>query len=113
LRKQRGTSNSMSSRAAFRFEVPTRVCCWCCRNFKSAARVYCPFRRGLSWARVIPMRTDLFDFDLPPERIALRPVSPRDAARLLVIRSGGAPEFEDRAVNDLPQLLNPGDALVV
>ena len=30
------------------------------------------------------MKTDLFDFDLPPERIALRPVSPRDAARLLV-----------------------------
>jgi S-adenosylmethionine:tRNA ribosyltransferase-isomerase len=32
------------------------------------------------------MRTDLFDFDLPPERIALRPASPRDAARLLVVR---------------------------
>ena len=39
------------------------------------------------------MRTDLFDFDLPPDRIALRPVSPRDAARLLVVRPGGAPEF--------------------
>src|SRR5207249_3600878 len=35
------------------------------------------------------MRTDLFDFELPPERIALRPVSPRDAARLLVVRPGG------------------------
>ncbi len=34
------------------------------------------------------MRTDLFDFDLPPERIALRPVVPRDAARLLVVRPG-------------------------
>lgn len=59
------------------------------------------------------MRTDLFDFDLPPERIALRPVSPRDAARLLVVRPGGAPEFEDRIVRDLPALLRPGDALVV
>jgi S-adenosylmethionine:tRNA ribosyltransferase-isomerase len=59
------------------------------------------------------MRTDLFDFELPPERIALRPVSPRDAARLLVVRPGGAPELEDKGVRDLPDLLNPGDALVV
>jgi S-adenosylmethionine:tRNA ribosyltransferase-isomerase len=59
------------------------------------------------------MRTDFFDFDLPPERIALRPVSPRDMARLLVVRPGGAPEFEDRGVRDLPELLRPGDALVV
>ena len=57
------------------------------------------------------MRTDLFDFDLPPERIALRPAVPRDAARLLVVRPGGA--LEDRGVRDLPDLLNPGDALVV
>jgi S-adenosylmethionine:tRNA ribosyltransferase-isomerase len=57
------------------------------------------------------MRTDLFDFDLPPERIALRPVSPRDAARLLVVRPG-AP-LEDRAVRDLPGLLQAGDGLVV
>ena len=59
------------------------------------------------------MRTDLFDFDLPPERIALRPVSPRDAARLLVVRPGAAPELDDRGVRDLPDLLRPGDALVV
>ena len=59
------------------------------------------------------MRTDLFDFDLPPERIALRPVVPRDAARLLVVRPGGTPELEDSGVRDLPDLLNPGDALVV
>src|SRR2546423_5283414 len=57
------------------------------------------------------MRTDLFDFDLPPERIALRPISPRDAARLLVVRPGGV--AEDRAVRDLPDLLQPGDAAVV
>jgi S-adenosylmethionine:tRNA ribosyltransferase-isomerase len=57
------------------------------------------------------MRTDLFDFDLPPERIALRPISPRDAARLLVVRPGGM--LEDRGVRDLPDLLRPGDAVVV
>ncbi len=59
------------------------------------------------------MRTDLFDFDLPADRIALRPASPRDAARLMVVRPGGAPEFEDRTVSDLPGLLRPGDCLVV
>src|SRR5262245_40733221 len=63
------------------------------------------------WARLIPMRTDLFDFDLPPEPIALRPISPRDAARLLVVRPGG--RLEDRGVRDLPDLLLPGDAVVV
>jgi len=57
------------------------------------------------------MRTDLFDFDLPSERIALRPAVPRDVARLLVVRPGGA--LEDRGVRDLPDLLTPGDALVV
>src|SRR4051812_39041250 len=60
-----------------------------------------------------PMRTDLFDFDLPPERIALRPIAPRDAARLLLVRPDGQPELEDRGVRDLPDLLQPGDALVV
>ena len=90
------------------------------------------------------MRTDLFDFDLPADRIALRPVHPRDAARLLVVRPGAqhapfAPAqagaqnrkdgtsdswvpasagtngetFEDRHIRDLPELLQPGDCLVV
>jgi S-adenosylmethionine:tRNA ribosyltransferase-isomerase len=59
------------------------------------------------------MRTDLFDFELPPERIALRPASPRDAARLLVVRPGLVPELDDGGVRDLPELLRPGDALVV
>jgi S-adenosylmethionine:tRNA ribosyltransferase-isomerase len=57
------------------------------------------------------MRTDLFDFDLPSERIALRPARPRDAARLMVVRPGAA--FEHRVVRDLPELLRPGDQLVV
>lgn len=57
------------------------------------------------------MKVDLFDFDLPPERIALRPVRPRDAARMLVVRGSDAP-FEDCSVADLPALLAPGDVLV-
>src|SRR5947199_9734290 len=57
------------------------------------------------------MRTDLFDFPLPPERIALRPARPRDAARLLVVQPGGA--LEDRVVRDVPTVLQPGDQLVV
>jgi S-adenosylmethionine:tRNA ribosyltransferase-isomerase len=58
------------------------------------------------------MRTDLFDFDLPPEHIALRPAMPRDAARLLVVRPGATPEFHDGGVRELPDLLAPGDAIV-
>ncbi|MGY3607021.1 MULTISPECIES: tRNA preQ1(34) S-adenosylmethionine ribosyltransferase-isomerase QueA [unclassified Bradyrhizobium] len=57
------------------------------------------------------MRTDLFDFDLPPERIALRPASPRDAARMLVVQGDGV--LRDRTVAELPQWLEPGDQLVV
>src|SRR5215212_5323987 len=59
------------------------------------------------------MRTDLFDFELPPERIALRPIAPRDAARLLVVRPGAQPELQDRNIRDLSDLLRRGDALVV
>jgi S-adenosylmethionine:tRNA ribosyltransferase-isomerase len=59
------------------------------------------------------MRTDLFDFALPQDRIALRPAAPRDAARLLVVRPHGRAEFEDRTMRDLPTLLRRGDALVV
>jgi S-adenosylmethionine:tRNA ribosyltransferase-isomerase len=55
------------------------------------------------------MRTADFDFDLPEDRIALRPAEPRDAARLLVVRHG---TLEDRVVGDLPGLLRSGDALV-
>jgi S-adenosylmethionine:tRNA ribosyltransferase-isomerase len=55
------------------------------------------------------MRVAEFDFELPPERIALRPARPRDAARLLVVRGG---EIADAEVLDLPRLLAPGDVLV-
>jgi S-adenosylmethionine:tRNA ribosyltransferase-isomerase len=57
------------------------------------------------------MRTDAFDFELPSDRIALEPVRPRDAARLLVIKQ--RVDFLDRGVRDLADLLRPGDALVV
>ena len=57
------------------------------------------------------MRVDLFDFDLPPERIALEPARPREAARLLVVAPDGG--LEDRRVGDLPEILRSGDALVV
>jgi S-adenosylmethionine:tRNA ribosyltransferase-isomerase len=94
-----------------------------------------------------PMRTDLFDFDLPDDRIALQPAIPRDAARLLVVKpvsplprampasrqappalgeggsegQGHAPDphaladpiLEDCRICDLPELLRPGDALVI
>jgi S-adenosylmethionine:tRNA ribosyltransferase-isomerase len=56
------------------------------------------------------LRVDLFDFDLPEDRIALRPVRPRDAARLLHVRP--RQPFEDLGVRDLPRLLRAGDALV-
>ncbi len=56
------------------------------------------------------MRVDLFDFDLPPENIALRPARPRDSARLL--RVGAEGPFTDHVVRDLPALLRAGDVLV-
>jgi S-adenosylmethionine:tRNA ribosyltransferase-isomerase len=59
------------------------------------------------------MRTDLFDFTLPEDRIALRPASPRGSSRLLVVRPGEAGAFEDRTMRDLPALLRAGDVLVV
>ena len=58
------------------------------------------------------MRVDEFDYHLPEELIALRPVSPRDAARLLVVEPGADPPFADRKIANLPELLSPGDALV-
>lgn len=55
------------------------------------------------------MKVDLFDFDLPPERIALRPASPRDSSRLLVLDGEAT---LDLAVTDLPGQLRAGDLLV-
>src|SRR4051794_24365431 len=66
-------------------------------------------RRSRPAATNRPVRVDAFDFALPPDRIALRPASPRDAASLLVVRAGA---LEDRIVSDLPSLLRAGDVLV-
>jgi S-adenosylmethionine:tRNA ribosyltransferase-isomerase len=55
------------------------------------------------------MRVDLFDFELPPERIALRPAQPRDSARLLLV---AGERTEDRGIVELPSLLRTGDVLV-
>tara|TARA_B100000965_G_scaffold156159_1_gene130110 strand:+ start:146 stop:1219 length:1074 start_codon:yes stop_codon:yes gene_type:complete len=56
------------------------------------------------------MKTDLFDFDLPSELIAQKPISPRDAAKMLEVLPTGC---RDACVRDLPDLLNPGDVMVV
>lgn len=59
------------------------------------------------------MRVDLFDFDLPDERIALRPAEPRDSARLLVVDPNDSGNtLSDHLVRDLPSFLRPGDAMV-
>ncbi len=55
------------------------------------------------------MRVDIFDFNLPPERIAQAPAEPRDSARLLHV----GVETAGRTVADLPSLLRPGDVMVV
>jgi len=55
------------------------------------------------------MRVDLFDFDLPTDRIALRPARPRDSARMLLVEGD---RISDRMVVDLPSVLRPGDVLV-
>lgn len=58
------------------------------------------------------MRVDDFDFDLPAERIALRPARPRDSARLLVVRPRDAEPLTDSSVSSLGDFLREGDALV-
>jgi S-adenosylmethionine:tRNA ribosyltransferase-isomerase len=55
------------------------------------------------------VRVELFDFDLPADRIALRPASPRDSARLLKV---GKDSLSDHRVTDLPRLLRRDDTLV-
>ncbi len=65
--------------------------------------------RGRAPRRRAEVRVDLFDFDLPSDRIALRPAAPRDAARLLGVSPAG---LADHVVTDLPRLLRRGDVLV-
>ena len=56
------------------------------------------------------MRLSDFDFYLPEDRIALRPVEPRHAVRFLVVRPGQP--LADHVVSDLHDFMRPGDALV-
>ncbi len=56
------------------------------------------------------MKVDAFDFALPPELIAARPVDPRDSCRLLAVP--GAGDFRDLGMRDLPGLLAAGDIMV-
>ncbi|MCH8863194.1 MAG: tRNA preQ1(34) S-adenosylmethionine ribosyltransferase-isomerase QueA [Proteobacteria bacterium] len=56
------------------------------------------------------MKVSDFDFNLPDERIALRPAEPRGAARMLVVRPGG--KIEDSRIKALASYLRPGDAVV-
>jgi len=64
------------------------------------------------------MKTDLFDFELPRELIAQHPVSPRDAARMLLVGNGQQDDdhqdggLQDCTLRDLPGLLRPGDIMV-
>jgi len=60
----------------------------------------------------VALRTSDFDYDLPDALVAQEPASPRDASRLLVLPRGGG-EAGHRAFRDLPELLGPGDLLVV
>lgn len=55
------------------------------------------------------MRVDLFDFELPSERIATEPASPRDSAKLLHVKNNA---LNDLSVSDLPSLLHEGDVIV-
>ena len=56
------------------------------------------------------MKLDDFDYDLPEDLIATRPVKPRSAARLLLAEGDG---IEDRHVRDLVDILRPGDRLIL
>ena len=53
---------------------------------------------------------ETYDYDLPGDRIAQYPVSPRDASKLLVVHSGN---FSDSTFRNLPDSLNSGDVLVL
>lgn len=55
------------------------------------------------------MRVDLFDFELPQERIAIVPASPRDSARMLHVKTDG---IADQTIRDLTEIIRPGDILV-
>jgi S-adenosylmethionine:tRNA ribosyltransferase-isomerase len=57
------------------------------------------------------MLVEEFDYQLPPELIAQRPLAPRDASRMMVLEPQTG-TFKDQSFRDLPQILEPGDLLV-
>jgi len=59
------------------------------------------------------VRIDEFDYALPPERIAQEPLPERDASRLMILDRSAAGPPRDARFQDLPELLSPGDLLVV
>jgi S-adenosylmethionine:tRNA ribosyltransferase-isomerase len=59
------------------------------------------------------LRLSSYDFHLPPEQIAQRPVEPRHAARMLVVPRAGVAGSRQLTVWDLQAELRPGDLLVV
>ncbi|MFW5947291.1 MAG: tRNA preQ1(34) S-adenosylmethionine ribosyltransferase-isomerase QueA [Gemmatimonadota bacterium] len=59
-----------------------------------------------------PGRASAYDYDLPSDRIAQEPVEPRDRSRLLVVSRAGGP-FEHREFRDFPELVDPGDVVVL
>lgn len=54
------------------------------------------------------MKTSIFDFELPPERIASQPIIPRDASKMLVVAEG----LSDQKITDLLKHLRSGDVMV-
>lgn len=65
-----------------------------------------------SWRNKVPVRTKDFDYDLPEELIADRPLLRRDDSRMLVVhRDSGC--IEHRMFRDLPEYMNPGDLFVM
>ncbi len=59
------------------------------------------------------MRTELFDYQLPPEQIAHRPAEPRESARLLVLAAEPSTELRDCHIAGFPELLQAGDLLIL
>lgn len=75
-----------------------------------------PARRSVATGRVASkhhlVKTDELDYDLDPSLIATEPVTPRDAAKLMVVSRSDPDRVEHRVVSDLPSLLEPRDLLV-
>src|SRR5690348_617431 len=85
------------------------------KRHRIASSAPCWRARGLDLIHTLAvceaMDVSLFDFDLPEERIALRPAHPRDSARMLAVHADGT--LQQAHVRDLPDFLRRGDVVVV